>query len=65
MTSILSRQKLVFIEINSNKVFSQTHNILSIFFSISDIYIKFRTFWKKDEAYSWSISKVIEGKKRR
>ena len=33
---------------------------LTIFYWISGIYIKFSTFWKKDETQNWGISESMD-----
>ena len=47
MTSILSQWKWVFKATNSNAGIYKTENIDTIFFCISEIYIKFSTFKKR------------------
>ena len=38
---------------------SQTQNFLSLFYYVSEIYIKFAVFKKKDQSHSLSITEII------
>ena len=43
----------------SNAVIEETKSFFLIFYCVSEMYIKFRTFWEKDQASSLSISEII------
>ena len=64
MTCILSQKKRVFNETNSNAIISKSKNVFSIFFDISQIYIKVGILWKKYELQRLFFSEIIDCKKR-
>ena len=41
----------------------KTKDFFSIFYCLSEIYMKWRTFWKKGESSSLSISEMIDSKR--
>ena len=42
---------------------SKTKDFFSIFYCFSEMYMKWRTFWKKGESSSLSISEIIDSKR--
>ena len=45
---------------SSNADISETENLFSIFYCVSEIYVKFRVFFlKKDQSHSLSITEII------
>ena len=44
----------------SNAIVSKTEDFFSIFYSISEMCMKFRNFEKKDECPSLNISEIID-----
>ena len=42
-----------------NADMSETENFFSIFYIVSEIYVKFGVFWKKDQSHNLSITEII------
>ena len=42
-----------------NADMSETENFFSIFNIVSEIYVKFGVFWKKDQSHNLSITEII------
>ena len=47
----------------SNTNISETKDVFRIFYCLSGMCIKFRTFWKKDEHPSLVISEIIDSER--
>ena len=41
---------------------SQTENFFWTLFDVSEIYVKFEVFWKKDQSHTFSITELINCK---
>ena len=48
-----------FIATISNADIYETENLFSVSYCISEIYVKFGVFWKKDQSHSLSITDII------
>ena len=42
-----------------NADMSETENFFSIFYIVSEIYVKFGVFWKKDQSHNLKITEII------
>ena len=60
---VFSSQYADFHATSSDAIIFKTKDFFWIFYCLFEIYMKWRTFWKKGESSSLSISEIIDSKR--